>query len=485
MVIALFATGCISITPSPKSEASTIEVTPTSIVNLRTGPGTDYNIIKGVYPGTKLTTNSPISDEWIMVYTEDGIKAYVASKYVKVVSSGVKSTDSNTVHDSSNSNKSQANLGVNNSDSNISKAYTSHSLNLRKDNSFLSKYMTAMISGGGQVITVILLVLDIAVIWYFRKKYDYTCIVELTPATPAIIVILISLGLTIFQSIAILVMREKPGYLDPYYILMILSTGMVMVDVPWRLRISGRTLHDQYLSNKGNQRAEWATKLGNVTWTILLIPISILYIQYAGYADHKIFTNASLWSMIFDMIIFTIGAYSFCGIIWPYIVVKYLLTSINSKILWALNIVLVIGIVRYQYNVCEVCFSGFNYLASLFLLILSVSAYITPLFKTVNEKRCSNCHSFYGEHTHTTDLGYSDYTSKEWKNDDASGITPNHRNAVISDNQRLVSTTKRTSKWTTHHQCPFCDHQWKIDNQSTETIDSHTVKRSWKETYLD
>lgn len=483
IVIISIANGCISITRSHKSEEERTVVTPTTIVNLRSGPGTDYKIIKGVRPGINLTVNGNLDDEWIAVTTDDGVSAYVASKYVKVISGDAGPDIKETIYPSKkNDGKEDSNVIMDSVSSNVSAYTTSYSF----DDSVFSSYMRFMMSTGGYIVTICVFLLEMLIIFYFRRKYDYGYTnFRPEPATPAILAIVISLVFTVFQTIAIFSVRDGKGPLDLYFIFMLLSTGLVMAVVPWCLRLSGLAPHVQHLSAEGDKRANWATKLGNWTWSILLIPISILWIQYAGYGDHKIFSNSSFWSMVFNMTLFTAGAWFFCAIIWPCIVIKYFLTSMNSKLLAVLNAVLVIGMARYEYYACDESFTGINYVVSLYLLVLSVMLYVGPLFTTVNELRCSNCHSFEGQYTHTTDLGYSDYTSKEWQNCDSSKITPRNRDAVISDSQRLVSTTKRTSKWKTHHECAYCDHRWEIENQSTETIDSHTVKRKWKETYIN
>ena len=88
-------------------------------------------------------------------------------------------------------------------------------------------------------------------------------------------------------------------------------------------------------------------------------------------------------------------------------IVKYLLTSINSTALSLFNFVIIFSIARYEYYACDESFFGVNYFVSLYLLMFSVMVYGALMYKTINEKRC--------------------------------------RDAVISDSQMLVSTTKRTS----------------------------------------
>lgn len=57
-------------------------MTPTTIVNLRTGPGLNYEIILGLHPGEVLNVEGDSNKEWVAVVTHSGRRGYVASKYL-------------------------------------------------------------------------------------------------------------------------------------------------------------------------------------------------------------------------------------------------------------------------------------------------------------------------------------------------------------------------------------------------------------------
>ncbi len=55
-------------------------------VNFRTGPGTDYSVIRTLPTGTVLTVVSTSNPDWIQVEDSNGTKGYVSSEYVQPVS---------------------------------------------------------------------------------------------------------------------------------------------------------------------------------------------------------------------------------------------------------------------------------------------------------------------------------------------------------------------------------------------------------------
>ncbi len=57
-------------------------------VNFRTGPGTDYSVIRTLPTGTILTVVSTSNPDWIQVKDSNGTKGYVSSEYVQPASSG-------------------------------------------------------------------------------------------------------------------------------------------------------------------------------------------------------------------------------------------------------------------------------------------------------------------------------------------------------------------------------------------------------------
>lgn len=463
-------TGCNDKKNVNDHEYSEQIVTPTTIVNLREGPGKDYAIIKGIKPGEKLIAETAIDGEWIKVSTDRGLTGFVAGQYVEVIPL----TDSKTSSSTSTNNSFHT--------------YTKRDSNIYSDTpdktSIFVRYIHFMKRDAGFFIIVLLLVVEIFVSYFLKKRYDY--IYRRLGHDPAsvkigLICIIISIVLTVFQILAIFSVRNGASGDDLLYFLMLLSTGIIMVIIPWRLRLSGLNSVRHHPVTSGYSRVKWANTLGIWTWLILLFPISIILIQNAGDASGSRFTETTFWSMVFDMGIFCLVTWLFCRFFWPLVVVKYLFKSMHSGVLWCVNMVLILSLARYGYNICDVSFTGVNYIVSLWLLFFIIALDCCSLFNVINEKRCGNCHNFEGEYTGSTSLGSTYYTSREWEKIDNASIVPERSDAIVSDAQRLVSTTKRTDRWKTHHQCSICSNKWDIDNSTTTTVDSHTVKREWTE----
>jgi uncharacterized protein YraI len=67
-----------------------------SVVNIRSGPGTSYDIISKVYSGNKLTTSLLASNNWYVVNT-GSVTGWISGDYVKLIAADNTAIDGNTV----------------------------------------------------------------------------------------------------------------------------------------------------------------------------------------------------------------------------------------------------------------------------------------------------------------------------------------------------------------------------------------------------
>lgn len=64
------------------------QATTTDKLNIRSGPGTSYQIVKTIEKGTKVETLDAVSSGWYKIKLADGTQGYCSSQYVRVASSG-------------------------------------------------------------------------------------------------------------------------------------------------------------------------------------------------------------------------------------------------------------------------------------------------------------------------------------------------------------------------------------------------------------
>lgn len=87
-LLAGIATTALTATATADSD----RLTTWTALNIRSGPGTNYAIVGGLYPGQLVTAAGPASGGWTPVIW-NGKKAWVSSSYVRVAGSGASSSE--------------------------------------------------------------------------------------------------------------------------------------------------------------------------------------------------------------------------------------------------------------------------------------------------------------------------------------------------------------------------------------------------------
>ncbi len=458
---------------SQEAEKLTVGV-PKTIVNLRTGPGTDYEIVTGLLTTDTLTilSDTSVEEEWFYVETLKGKNGYVSAKYISIIGE-VASFD----YPKAVQNAETAPIAGERSDDNPGPGSGA------AKSTFLTAYPTFIMSPGpGTLIMLVLFVVSIVLCIWLSRWYNYT----IKPGSRrnfsvaiGYTVVALSMIFTIFEIAGIFSIRDVASTWDIVFAMMILSTGLPMAIIPWYIRLSGRySLYDHSKSD----RVVWGERIGFIGWVILLMPLCIFYIQGASYLDLSI-GDDSFGGMLINLGIYAVAGFVFCKYIWCYIIVKYLFKSMSSAILWLLNAVLVVGIGRYVYEVFYDSYNGLNFIVAAWAWFIITCYLFTVPITTVNEKRCANCHNFSGQQTGSTDLGSTYSSSTKWEDAGTSDISRRHAGSDISNSRRKVRVTTRTDKWRTHHHCPYCSKEWDIDHSESREVGRETLERRWTESY--
>ena len=327
----------------------------------------------------------------------------------------------------------------------------------------------------------VIFAVELLMIYLLSRLYDYRYRVSRrTNAAFGFIAVAISAALTLCQIAGIFSIRNHASSTDALFALMLLSTGLLMAVIPWRIRISG--LYSKVDRSEGTARVAWAGRVGVLTWILLLAPLCIMYLQ-SGHIFEPDHSNDTFGGMLVDMLIYGGITGAFCWLIWPYVIVKYCLESVNGKLLGILSAIVVFGIAKIGYHMCDASFTGLTYIISLWCLFMISCFNFSMAIGTVNEKRCGHCHTFAGRQYGSTDLGHSYRTHDHWDDIASSSVSRRRSDASVSNARALVRTTYRIDKWKTHHMCPYCYEEWDMDHQSEKAIDHQTLERHWTETH--
>lgn len=434
----------------PKAKVNT-----DSRLNVRSGPGTNYELVGQLNPGdiVEVTDDTSSGDGWVQIRSAAGLKGYVAKTYILM--------------ERAEKVKPQHYIGdywifV----PTIFRWYYSIYLSLLN-----------MDMGLVLVLLVFVLMIEFGIIFWMRSKYDW---IKRSPATTAYVMLLIFTVLTIpgifiYEGVS----HHRGIWPVVLYVLMLLSTGCGMLHAAWRIRQCG-----MYMGKRRREESphysigRWT---GNILWLLLLIPFAQIWWEVCDAPAIRI--NGGFMAMLVTMAVLAGINYVIVKWVWPYGIVRYLFQSANQGIVHIMSFVLIWGVLSYEYKLIDRNFNGLTFLAALFLGVLIAMFTVAYVWSTITECRCSNCHSFNTRQTGFTDLGYEYRTKRSWKDINESSVRRRISGSEVVDARGLVETTEKVSKWQTHHTCYNCMNTWDMDHEATVDSTSRTVRKKWTERY--
>lgn len=430
-----------------------------SKLNVRSGPGTNFNVVGQLSPGeTVYVTNiDNTSNGWTEIRTQTGVKGYVSDSYL-----------SGNYVSAMNSAPSQRNyddmIGAPPFSSVHSSFYASL---LRMDHSLALIFLliVCMIETG-------------IIIWLNRK---YTSFRRISPLT-AYIVLILSAILTLPAVPLYDYAIQQGTWAIIVFSLMLLSTGCLMLHSAWRIKLCGMYMgkRRQYDSNNF-QAGRW---IGNILWFIILIPFANIWWDICDVSRSNYYhTGNSFGNMLLTLLCMVAVNLVFIKFVWSRIIVKYLFHIANQGIVHIMSFILCCGILSYEYSMIDYNFKGIIFFFAIAIYIPVLVGTFGYAWSSITEHRCANCHSYSTRQTGFTDLGNTYRKSKNWEDINESAINRRISGSTVTDARKLVSTTETVNHWRTHHTCYNCSNTWDMDYEATVDKSSRGLKKKWTEHY--
>lgn len=450
---------CVQVThATEKGNVSKAIVSSESKLNMRSGPGKNYEVVMQLKPAevVEVVDSVYVSEGWIRVCSQSGSEGYVSSSYLTVCS---ESTEG------------------------LSDEYGDDLISVPAFASWHVSFYLWLFSL--EKTTALLILLGIAiiqalVILWLRRYYMRSMSASAFPAYLLTFVgsLFTIPGLFVYRYTHF---REEWGVI--LCLLMLLSTGCLMLYAAWRVKLCGMYKGIRRLDNSPHyQIGRW---MGNILWFLLLIPFAK---AWWGFCDPMWGSNVpdvdnSFGSMVVAMSV--IGAVNFVIVrwVWPHVLVRFLFQTANQGIVHIMSFILCYGILRFDYNVMDRNFEGIIFFLSLCIFLPVIMMTLAYAWSSVTESRCANCHSFCTEQTGYSDLGYEYRMDTDWKDMDNSKINPRIQGAFVTDAKKKVLTVKKVNKWKTHHTCYNCSNQWEIEREMEVGRSEQVMKKKWTEHY--
>lgn len=427
-----------------------------SKLNIRSGPGKEFDVIGQLMPseGVRVVDIDNAHDGWIGIYTQKGVKGYVSQSFLS----------GNYLAEFGNMNKNVE--SVNKYDNILLQWYHSFYLYLRG-------------LGIGLSLAFLLLLYGIEVSLIILLKRIYGLYSNKSPLI-AYIVLIIAATLTLPGIFIYKTDISHDTWSIIIYLLMLLSTGCLMLYAAWKIKLCGMD-QGKWRNSKTwcYQTGRW---IGNILWLLMLVPFAKIWLEYCNDNWPYVVVKNSFGSMLLTIGIMAVINFIISGLVWPFCIVRYLFHTANQGIVYIMSFILVWGIVFYEYRIIYRGFYGLNFFFALILFVLLGLFTIGFAWNTITSRRCKNCHSFNTGETGSTELGNIQRISSSWQDVDPSSVKRRY-DSVVGDAKRQVETIKNVRRWRTNHTCFNCSNDWDMDHEETVGESSRTRRTEWKEYY--
>lgn len=433
-------------------------VTSTKKLNMRSGPGTGYDIVHQLNPqeSVYVMKADSTSEGWTEILTKDNIKGYVSSKYLS---------------------KHQLPQAIGSSDFD-DKFYKTLGYMLSPLTYLFSVCYLYLIEASPVIIIIIFTLiglLEAGLIYLLKKRYQNPMY---SSSTPAVWTLIITFLLTRpIYNISMTYTISKWDMLIS--ILMLLSTSCLMLHAAWRIQRCGMTPNWEIKSNsKKYNTGRW---IGNILWGLLLIPIGKTWFALWESFYYQIPDGWVYWTFMF--LAFLIINICITYLVWPFIV-KHLFYIANQGIVHIMSILLLGGIAYAEYHILGCSYEGLKFWIGLFILsLLTINTY-GRLWNYIQEHRCPNCHYFTGICTAVKELGITRQVSQHTGPENPLNINQHNYNAAIINAEKTTETTTLIRHWITYHKCTNCYTEWEIRHSEVIGEISQVIEQKWTEIYF-
>ena len=430
--------------------------TSTNKLNMRSGPGTSYDIVHQLNPQESVYIMEADStlEGWTEVSTKDNIKGYVSSKYISESQSSQIETYTTDFDD-----KFYKTLGY--MFSPLTHVFTACYLYLVEASPIIVI-----------VIFVLIGLLEARLIYLLRKKYQNPLYNSVKPAVWTLIITFL-----LTRPIYNISMTYSIGKWNMLIaILMLLSTSCLMLHAAWRIQQCGMTPGWKIKNN--SRKYNTGRWIGNILWGLLLIPIGKAWFKLWEEFYYRIPDSWGYW--VFMFLGFLVINMCIAYLVWPFIV-KHLFHIANQGIVQIMSILMLGGIAYAEYHILGCSYKGFKFWIGLFILfILTVNTY-GRLWCYILEHRCPYCHHFAGICTAVKELGVTREVSQHTESENPWNINQHNYNAIIVDTEKTTEKTTFIRHWVTFHQCTHCFNEWEVHH--SEIIGEYTrvIEQKWTE----